>query len=102
MRPKPPCEKPISRICCGYSPRICSGTAALPSTRPSSNGWCDAYAAVMGITWLLDLPTRIRARLGTNPGELRPRDPRIAGDEILRAPVQMLANLLNLWATRTR
>ncbi len=56
----------------------------------------------MGITWLLDLPTRIRARLGTNPGELRPRDPRIAGDEILRAPVQMLANLLNLWATRTR
>ena len=56
------------------------------------------YAAVMGITWLLDVPARIRARLGPDPGALTRTDPRIAGDESLRAPLQMLANLLNLWA----
>lgn len=70
--------------------------------RQSLIGLVWRYAAVMGITWLLDVPARIRAGLGPDPGELSPRDPRIAGDESLRAPLQMLANLLNLWATRAR
>jgi len=76
------------------------GGAALDPAELERLVW--RYAAVMGITWLLDVPARIRAGLGPDPGELSPRDPRIAGDESLRAPLQMLANLLNLWATRAR
>lgn len=58
------------------------------------------YAAVMGMAWLLDVPARLRTRLGPDPGVLTRPDPRIADDEGLRAPLQMLANLLNLWAGR--
>lgn len=58
------------------------------------------YAAVMGMAWLLDVPARLRARFGPDPGALTRSDPRIADDESLRAPLQMLANLLNLWALR--
>jgi hypothetical protein len=54
------------------------------------------YAAVMGVAWLLDVPALIRARFGADiPGGRR--DPRIKGDESVRAPLQMLSNLLNLW-----
>ena len=54
------------------------------------------YAATMGVAWLLDVPALIRARFGdTAPGSRM--DPRIAADESVRAPLQMLANVLNLW-----
>lgn len=54
------------------------------------------YAAIMGMTWLLDVPALLRKRFGDDvPGNRR--DPRIRNDESLRAPLQMLANLLNLW-----
>jgi hypothetical protein len=57
------------------------------------------YMALMGITWLLDVPARITNRLpdadvGTTRG-----DPRIRDDEGLRAPLQMFTNVLNLWQT---
>ncbi|ORW97728.1 hypothetical protein AWB92_03500 [Mycobacterium sp. IEC1808] len=54
------------------------------------------YAAAMGVAWLLDVPALIRARFGTDAPESR-LDPRIKDDENVRAPLQMLANLLNLW-----
>ncbi|OBK48216.1 hypothetical protein [Mycobacterium sp. 1081908.1] len=54
------------------------------------------YAAAMGVAWLLDVPALIRARFGADPPRSR-MDPRIADDESVRAPLQMLANLLNLW-----
>ena len=54
------------------------------------------YAAVMGVAWLLDVPALIRKRFGANPPASR-RDPRIKDDESVRAPLQMLWNLLNLW-----
>jgi len=54
------------------------------------------YAAAMGVAWLLDVPALIRKRFGTAaPGSRR--DPRIRDDEGVRAPLQMLSNLLNLW-----
>jgi hypothetical protein len=54
------------------------------------------YAAVMGVAWLLDVPALIRVRFGASaPGSRM--DPRIRGDESVRAPLQMLTNLLNLW-----
>ena len=59
-----------------------------------------AYAAVMGATWLLDVPGRLRATLGDATTHLTRFDPEISGDENLRAPLQMLTNLLNLWSTR--
>ena len=59
-----------------------------------------AYAAVMGATWLLDVPGRLRATLGAATTHLTRFDPEIRDDESLRAPLQMLTNLLNLWATR--
>ena len=54
------------------------------------------YAAVMGVAWLLDVPALIHKRFGTRAPTSR-KDPRIAGDESVRAPLQMLSNLLNLW-----
>ena len=54
------------------------------------------YAAVMGVAWLLDVPALIRKRFGAATPSRR-RDPRIRDDESVRAPLQMLSNLLNLW-----
>jgi hypothetical protein len=54
------------------------------------------YAAVMGVTWLMDVPALIRARFGA-AGPSNRRDPRVRDDESVRAPLQMLSNLLNLW-----
>jgi hypothetical protein len=54
------------------------------------------YAATMGVAWLLDVPALIRARFGADVPADR-KDPRIRNDEGVRAPLQMLSNLLNLW-----
>lgn len=54
------------------------------------------YAAVMGVAWLLDVPALIRKRFGAATPESR-TDPRIRNDESVRAPLQMLSNLLSLW-----
>src|SRR5258707_7157566 len=54
------------------------------------------YAAAMGVAWLLEVPSVVRRRFGV--AQLSSRtDPRIKDDESLRAPLQMLSNLLNLW-----
>jgi hypothetical protein len=54
------------------------------------------YAAAMGVAWLLDVPALIRSRFGADAPSSR-RDRRIRDDESVRAPLQMLSNLLNLW-----
>jgi hypothetical protein len=53
------------------------------------------YAAVMGVAWLLDVPALIRKRFDAAPTSRT--DPRIREDESVRAPLQMLSNLLRLW-----
>ncbi|OBK69668.1 hypothetical protein A5652_23175 [Mycobacterium sp. 1165178.9] len=53
------------------------------------------YAAVMGVAWLLDVPALIRKRFDVAPTSRT--DPRIRKDESVRAPLQMLSNLLVLW-----
>ncbi len=50
----------------------------------------------MGVAWLLDVPALIRKRFGADPPVSR-RDPRFKDDESVRAPLQMLSNLLSLW-----
>ena len=50
----------------------------------------------MGVAWLLDVPALISARFGADAPANR-IDPRIRDDETVRAPLQMLSNLLNLW-----
>lgn len=62
------------------------------------------YAAIIGVSWLLDVPALIRARFG-RAGQalgltLSRFDPAIRDDESVRAPLQMLTNVLNLWQTR--
>jgi hypothetical protein len=58
------------------------------------------YVALMGVTWLLDVPAVIRAKVpGIRTATLR-TDPAIKGDESVRAPLQMLVNVLNLWESR--
>ncbi|MGV0604999.1 hypothetical protein [Mycolicibacterium sp. XJ1904] len=58
------------------------------------------YATLMGVTWLLDVPALIRKRLPDAGPHTTRTDPRIRSDESLRAPLQMLINVLNLWQTR--
>jgi hypothetical protein len=55
------------------------------------------YIAIMGTAWLLDVPAMLRAKLGDTLAGLTRTDPRIADDEALRAPLQMLTNVLELW-----
>ncbi|OBG24246.1 hypothetical protein [Mycobacterium sp. 852002-51057_SCH5723018] len=54
------------------------------------------YAAAMGVAWLLDVPALIRKRFGADAPNSR-MDHRIRDDESVRAPLQMLSNLLSLW-----
>lgn len=54
------------------------------------------YAASMGIVWLLDVPALICKRFGSDAPNNR-KDPRIRDDESVRAPLQMLCNLLSAW-----
>ena len=58
------------------------------------------YAAIMGVTWLLDVPALIRARFGRSANLRSRTDPRIKDDESVRAPLQTMANFLNLWETQ--
>ncbi|ORB73891.1 hypothetical protein [Mycobacterium scrofulaceum] len=53
------------------------------------------YAAAMGVTWLLGVPALIRKRFEAVPDSRR--HPLIRDDESVRAPLQMLSNLLFLW-----
>jgi hypothetical protein len=52
------------------------------------------YTVLMGVTWLMDVPALIRT---TAPQATRRTDPAIKNDEGVRAPLQMLSNVLNLW-----
>lgn len=54
------------------------------------------YAAGMGVAWLLDVPALIRKKFGADGPSTR-TDPRIRDDESVRAPLQMLCNLLSAW-----
>jgi hypothetical protein len=55
------------------------------------------YVVLMGITWLLDVPALIRAKA---PAATQRTDPSIKGDESVRAPMQMLTNVLTLWESQ--
>jgi hypothetical protein len=57
------------------------------------------YAAVMGMTWLLDVPAYVRSRAPELTAVSTRMDPAIAGVESVRSRLQMLTNVLNLWQT---
>lgn len=57
------------------------------------------YATLMGVTWLLDVPALIRTRIPEAGPRLARTDPAIRDDEGVRAPLQMLTNVLNIWAS---
>ena len=50
--------------------------------------------------WLLDVPALIRARIGESATTMTRFDPAIKDNEGIRAPLQMLTNVLNLWESR--
>ncbi|MGV0836587.1 hypothetical protein [Mycolicibacterium thermoresistibile] len=53
------------------------------------------YAAVMGVAWLLDVPSYLMQALPPRvPGRT---DPRIAEDETVRSRLLMMTNFLHLW-----
>jgi len=58
------------------------------------------YVGIMAVAWLLDVPALILSRFGDAARSLTRNDPLIKDDESVRAPLQMLANALNLWETQ--
>ncbi|MCG5434190.1 hypothetical protein LV457_18115 [Mycobacterium sp. MYCO198283] len=69
-----------------------AGGARLPV--PTLRDHALLYGAVMGITWLLDVPALVRHRV---PATVTGRDdPRIRDDETVRVRLQMLVNVCNL------
>lgn len=59
-----------------------------------------AYVVLMGVTWLMDVPALVRAKVPDSGAATRRTDPAIKDDESVRAPLQMLTNVLNLWQSR--
>lgn len=57
------------------------------------------YAAVMGITWLLDVPRYVVSQVSGLTATTTPRDAAVADIESVRCRLQMMTNLLNLWET---
>ncbi len=55
------------------------------------------YVAMMGISWLLDGPARIRAQLPERAPDLTRFDAPVRDSEIVRTVLQMMINVLNLW-----
>ena len=55
------------------------------------------YALLMGVRWLMDVPALIRSRIPDGGAAIRRTAPAIKSDESVRAPLQMLSNVLNLW-----
>ncbi|OBA62638.1 hypothetical protein A5647_07120 [Mycobacterium sp. 1100029.7] len=53
------------------------------------------YAAAMGVAWLIDVPALLHKRFDSVPSTRE--DPRIRDNEGVRAPLQMLCNLLSAW-----
>ena len=81
--------------------RDCSATRSLTRagrrwTPPHCKRQVTLYALLMGVTWLMDVPALIRAKVPARAA-IRRTDPAIKGDESVRAPLQMLTNVLNLW-----
>jgi hypothetical protein len=58
------------------------------------------YAALMGITWLFNVPALIRAKVPDDGADTQRTHSAIKDDEGVRAPLQMLTNVLNLWESR--
>ena len=66
-----------------------------PTLEPAEVGLqVTLYTVLMGVTWLMDVPGLIRAKA---PHATKRTDPAIRDDESVRAPLQMLTNVLNLW-----
>jgi hypothetical protein len=57
------------------------------------------YAAVMGMTWLLDVPGYVRSRAPDLTRESTRTDPAVRDCESVRCRLQMMTNVLNLLAT---
>jgi hypothetical protein len=57
------------------------------------------YASVMGMTWLLDVPSYIRSTVRDLDAHSTRFDPAIRDVESARCRLQMMTNVLNLWAT---
>lgn len=57
------------------------------------------YASVMGMTWLLDVPSYVRSTVRDLDMHSTRFDPAIRDVESVRCRLQMMANVLNLWAT---
>lgn len=75
------------------------GDMGGPRLRPAAlHRHVALYAILMGVTWLLDVPALIRARVPDLDARTTRADPHIECDEGVRAPLQMLVNVLNLWA----
>lgn len=55
------------------------------------------YVALMGVMWLLNVPALLRRRVPDLAGVAGRLDPRVKDDEPVRAPLQMLTNMMNLW-----
>ncbi len=60
----------------------------------------DGYIALMGLDWLLDTPSRLRATLEAMEGLSGALDPRIHERERIRSPLGILTLFLHLWMSR--
>jgi hypothetical protein len=58
------------------------------------------YIALMGLTWLLDVPAFVRSQIPDLARIENRFDPRIKTDEAIRTRLHMLTTFLNLWQTQ--
>ncbi len=75
-----------------------AATGAEPLDRPALERQLLLYASLMGITWLLDAPAYIERQVPQLASVRSRFDPPIRDNEIARVQLQMLTNVLHLWA----
>lgn len=57
------------------------------------------YAAVMAMTWLLDVPSYLTKQVADLDSKTTRMDPGVRGVESVRCRLQVMVNALNLWET---
>jgi hypothetical protein len=74
--------------------RACGGSALEVDVLQTS---VVLYAAVMGMTWLLDTPAHVRDQVPELSATSTRMDPGVKDVESVRCRLQMMTNVLNLW-----
>jgi hypothetical protein len=87
----------VDTLLSGYASAF-AAAGAEPLDLPTLERHLLLYASLMGVTWLLDAPAYIERQVPELAALDSRYDPRLRDNEVARVQLQMLGNVLGLWA----